>query len=98
MADEDIAKRAKENGTTRAVASMEKASELEGEYIIAVGNAPTALIKLKELIEEKGLKCTVELEKDPHGDSIGLKKSGCHGFCEMGPLVRIEPEGICIQK
>ena len=23
----------------------------------------------------------------------GLKKSGCHGFCEMGPLVRIEPEG-----
>ena len=53
MADEDIAKRAKENGTTRAVASMEKASELEGEYIIAVGNAPTALIKLKELIEEK---------------------------------------------
>lgn len=53
MADEDIAQRAKENGTTRAVASMEKASELEGEYIIAVGNAPTALIKLKELIEEK---------------------------------------------
>ena len=25
---------------------------------------------------------------------IGLKKSGCHGFCEMGPLVRIEPSGI----
>ena len=52
----DIAKRAKENGTTRAVASMEKASELEGEYIIAVGNAPTALIKLKELIEENKIK------------------------------------------
>ena len=56
MADEDIAKRAKENGTTRAVASMEKVSELEGEYIIAVGNAPTALIKLKELIEENRIK------------------------------------------
>ena len=27
------------------------------------------------------------------GEAIGLKKSGCHGFCEMGPLVRIEPEG-----
>ena len=53
---ESIAKRAKENGTTRAVASMEKASELEGEYIIAVGNAPTALIKLKELIEENKIK------------------------------------------
>lgn len=36
--------------------------------------------------------------KDPHGDSIGLKKSGCHGFCEMGPLVRIEPEGILYTK
>ena len=22
---------------------------------------------------------------------VGLKMSGCHGFCEMGPLVRIEP-------
>ena len=54
--------------------------------------------RLKELIEEKGLKCTVELEKDPHGDSIGLKKSGCHGFCEMGPLMRIEPLGILYTK
>ena len=28
------------------------------------------------------------------GDDVALKKSGCHGFCEMGPLVQIEPEGI----
>ena len=27
------------------------------------------------------------------GEATGIKKSGCHGFCEMGPLVRIEPEG-----
>ena len=27
------------------------------------------------------------------GEAVGIKKSGCHGFCEMGPLVRIEPEG-----
>lgn len=33
MADEDIAKRAKENGTTRAVASMEKASELRANIL-----------------------------------------------------------------
>ncbi len=52
MADEDIAKKADKNGTTRAAASMERAAELEGEYIIAIGNAPTALIKLKELIDE----------------------------------------------
>lgn len=49
--------------------------------------------RMKEIIEEKGLRCALLLEKEPHGDSIGLKKSGCHGFCEMGPLLRIEPMG-----
>lgn len=29
---------------------------------------------------------------------IGVKKSGCHGFCEMGPLMRIEPMGILYTK
>lgn len=29
-----------------------------------------------------------------NGECAGIKKSGCHGFCEMGPLVRIEPLGI----
>ena len=31
---------------------------------------------------------------EPKGDGVYLKRSGCHGFCEMGPLVQIEPEGI----
>lgn len=52
MSDEDVAKKAKENGTTRAVASMEKACELNEKLIFAVGNAPTALIRLHELIKE----------------------------------------------
>ena len=47
--------------------------------------------RLKELMEERDIACTVQLEEEPHDHSIGLKKSGCHGFCEMGPLVRIEP-------
>ena len=47
--------------------------------------------ELKRLIEEKGLRCDITLEADACGDSIGLKKSGCHGFCEMGPVLRIEP-------
>ena len=51
MSDEDVAKAAKENGTTRAVASMEKASKLEKDVIFAVGNAPTALIELDKLIK-----------------------------------------------
>lgn len=49
--------------------------------------------RLQELIEAKGLLCSVTLEEEPHDPSIGLKKSGCHGFCEMGPLLRIEPMG-----
>ena len=53
MADPEVAESAKKNGTTRACASMEKAAELSGPLIFAVGNAPTALIRLYELIEEK---------------------------------------------
>lgn len=49
--------------------------------------------ELARLIKENGLRCEVALEKEPHDHSIGIKKSGCHGFCEMGPLVRIEPQG-----
>ena len=49
--------------------------------------------KLKQLMEENGLAVSVELMTDPHGEDVGLKKSGCHGFCEMGPLLRIEPQG-----
>lgn len=52
MADEGVARLAKVNGTTRAVASMDKASELGGNPIFAIGNAPTALIRLYELIQE----------------------------------------------
>ena len=49
--------------------------------------------KLKEMMAERGLHVAVELEVDPHDTTVGLKKSGCHGFCEMGPLLRIDPQG-----
>ena len=56
MADEDVALQVKEQDTTRAVASMEKAARLYGlqgrPLIFAVGNAPTALVRIYELIEE----------------------------------------------
>ena len=56
MSDEDIARTAKENGTTRAQASMDKAAGLDKKLIFAIGNAPTALIRLYELISEGKLK------------------------------------------
>lgn len=51
MSDEDIAEIAKKNGTTRATASMDKAATLEKELIFAIGNAPTALVRLYELVK-----------------------------------------------
>ena len=52
MSDEDVAAQAKANGTTRAVASMEKAAKLNKKLIYAIGNAPTALIHLYEQVEK----------------------------------------------
>ena len=51
--------------------------------------------RLKQMMEERGIKCTIVLDVHDHDheESVGLKKSGCHGFCEMGPLLRIEPMG-----
>ena len=49
--------------------------------------------KFAEIMKAKGVNFSLELQKDPHGDAIRLKESGCHGFCEVGPLVRIEPQG-----
>lgn len=37
-------------------------------------------------------------EEIAHGDGIAVRKSGCHGFCEMGPLMRIEPHDILYTK
>jgi len=53
MADEDVAEYAKLHHTTRACASMDKAAGLSEDCIFAVGNAPTALVRLYELIKEE---------------------------------------------
>ena len=52
MSDPDVAAEAKERGETRATVSMERAAALEGPIILAVGNAPTALVRACELIDE----------------------------------------------
>ena len=52
MADDDVAKEAKEREVTRATISMERAAALPGPVIFAIGNAPTALISLHELMEK----------------------------------------------
>ena len=56
MSDEDVAAQAKAQGSTRATVSMDKAAALDKPLIFAIGNAPTALIRLYELISEGKLK------------------------------------------
>ena len=51
MADETVAKLAKERGTTRAAVSMEMAARIQKPVIFAVGNAPTALIQIYEMMQ-----------------------------------------------
>lgn len=53
MADETVARLAKENKTTRAAISMQVASEIQKPVIFAIGNAPTALIQLYEIMQAK---------------------------------------------
>jgi NADH-quinone oxidoreductase subunit F len=46
------------------------------------------------------LKESLEASIDKHrlGKKVGLRRTGCHGFCEHGPLVILSPEGICYEK
>jgi NADH-quinone oxidoreductase subunit F len=53
--------------------------------------------RLIALMEEQHIFCEVELslESETQGlHPVGIKRSGCHGFCELGPLILIEPEGL----
>ena len=52
MADEDVAREAKTRQVTRATVSMEHAAKIDKPVIFAVGNAPTALISLYELMQK----------------------------------------------
>ena len=51
MSDEDVAREAKARGVTRAIVSMERAAKVGKPCIFAIGNAPTALICIRELID-----------------------------------------------
>ena len=52
MSDPDVAKEAKERGVTRAAVSMERAAKIDRPVILALGNAPTAVVKVCELMDD----------------------------------------------
>jgi NADH-quinone oxidoreductase subunit F len=96
----------KDRGALRKIrAALEKSLKNEKKKILVC--AGTGCVssgsleihdRLAALMKERNIPCSVELAAEDesggiHGDLVGIKKSGCHGFCEMGPLVLIEPEG-----
>lgn len=77
--------------------------EREGKKIIVcagtgcvAGGALDIYEEFQRLLEKDGLKDQVELIKET--EEISLKKSGCPGLCEAGPLVRVEPGDILYTK
>ena len=60
------------------------------------GGALDIYAEFKRLLKEADIPCLVKLEEDIEESArcgVALKKSGCPGFCQKGPLVRIDPEG-----
>lgn len=57
------------------------------------GGALKIYDRLLELMRGRDINAAIELENESDNNSVGIKKSGCHGFCELGPLIRIEPQG-----
>ncbi len=76
----------------RFAAQVKKVLVCAGTGCVA-GGSLDIYARLIELLREKGVNCQVDLAHEPHGEEVGVKRSGCHGFCEMGPLVRVEPQG-----
>lgn len=52
IGDKDVAEEARSGGGTRSRSSMDKAATLQGPLLFAIGNAPTALMRVCELVEE----------------------------------------------
>jgi NADH-quinone oxidoreductase subunit F len=49
--------------------------------------------QFKSQMAGAGLHVILELRAEATGDEVRLSKSGCQGFCQMGPLVSVVPDG-----
>ena len=54
--------------------------------------------QFKSATAESGLQVVLELRAEQTDDEVRLSKSGCQGFCQMGPLVSVMPDGILYTK
>jgi NADH-quinone oxidoreductase subunit F len=62
------------------------------------GGAHAIYERFTQVLRERNIPCAVSLEEEVESEAVAVKKSGCHGFCEKGPLVRIEPWGYLYTK
>ncbi len=88
-----------------AMAAAHRARQATRRVVICAGTgcvaggAPRVYRAFAEGLAERGLGGRAELELREEGaERVGLGKSGCQGFCQMGPLVTIEPEGYLYVK
>jgi len=87
----------------KSIAEKFKANynSLQRRIIVCAGTGCVANGSLKvynelvDKIKEAGINCIVELKfEEDNKNTILVSESGCQGFCQMGPLVTIEPDGI----
>ena len=82
----------------------EAAAKVARRVIICAGTGCMANGSLKvfeafkKQTEAAGIDVVTELKPEEHKGDLLLSKSGCQGFCQMGPLVTIEPEGTLYTK
>lgn len=80
----------------------ERSGKIDRRLILCAGTGCVAggALKLRDALVEEVAKAgmnvgiTMEACKGEHEKSIYVSKSGCQGFCQQGPLLRIEPDGI----
>ena len=88
MADPKVAEEAKKREVTRALVSMEYAARLTGPLVFAIGNAPTALIRLHEMMEEGSI----------HPDFIIAVPVGFVNVVESKELIAADPAPCIVAK
>ncbi|HNV35243.1 MAG TPA: NAD(P)H-dependent oxidoreductase subunit E, partial [Bacillota bacterium] len=86
-------------------AFLAKQGKLPHRVIICAGTGCVAngalkvFEEFKKQAEASSIPYVIELKKeDVEGKHVHISRSGCQGFCQMGPLVTIEPEGILYTK
>ena len=77
---------------------LEKTGKIDTRIIVCAGTGCVANgsrkvhDRLAECLRDRGLDVALSFEEE-HADVL-MSRSGCQGFCQIGPLVTILPEGI----